>query len=176
MRSLPELYMRDAGEERAVCLDEIVFPALASLGKELSSSHRFYRDCIDKWSVLHGACPLCAYVGFQCHQRKAGKNRENDNGGNGAVNDGSAHNTFAQVPLNGVFPLVPNAVQDPDPRKRPVFECTAMGPAIHSPHISIFKRNFANCCPLAKLSKALRHGECDSPAAISFPPIGVHRF
>ncbi|XP_022972862.1 E3 ubiquitin-protein ligase RING1-like [Cucurbita maxima] len=44
--------------ECPVCLNEWEIGCLA---KELPCTHKFHRECIQKWLGIHGTCPVCRY-------------------------------------------------------------------------------------------------------------------
>ncbi|PKA47099.1 E3 ubiquitin-protein ligase RING1 [Apostasia shenzhenica] len=66
IEALRTVQTADAGEECAVCLDELEVAAEEvsqgrDLVKEMPCKHRFHGGCIEKWLGMHGTCPVCRY-------------------------------------------------------------------------------------------------------------------
>ncbi|XP_010552573.1 PREDICTED: E3 ubiquitin-protein ligase RDUF1-like [Tarenaya hassleriana] len=75
--ALPAVEIESGGGECAICLDDMV---VGETGKEMPCKHRFHGQCIEKWLLLHGSCPVCRFE-MPVDEDQASKKRDDDEGG-----------------------------------------------------------------------------------------------
>ncbi|EPS64006.1 hypothetical protein M569_10777, partial [Genlisea aurea] len=48
----------EIGDPCVICLEEW---GIGDKAKEMPCSHRFHKECVEKWLRIHGSCPVCRY-------------------------------------------------------------------------------------------------------------------
>ncbi|CAK7348568.1 unnamed protein product [Dovyalis caffra] len=57
--AMPRITVEEAGNDCAICLNEI---GIGSELREMPCKHSFHSGCIEHWLGIHGSCPVCRFL------------------------------------------------------------------------------------------------------------------